>query len=150
MQKDDNYFMNIAIKEALKAKEQDEVPIGAVIVKDGKVLSKAYNNRNTTQNAINHAEVLAIAKACKKQKSWRLENCKIYVTLEPCPMCIGAILNARINEVIFGAKDKTGLCDLITIITNDSRLNHKANVKNGVLEDKCSSLITDFFKSKRG
>ena len=91
-------FLKLALKEATKSYLQNEVPIGAVVVKDGKVIAKAHNTRNKTQNAINHAEVLAIAKACKKLKSWRLDTCDIYVTMEPCPMCAGAILNARIKN----------------------------------------------------
>lgn len=149
MNKNDEHFMKIALNQAIKAKTKEEVPIGAVIVKDGIVFSKAYNNRNSTQNAINHAEVLAISKACKKLKSWRLESCKIYVTLEPCPMCLGAILNARIDEIVFGAYDKTGSRELLTIITNDNRLNHKPRVSGGILEEKCANILSDFFKSKR-
>ena len=149
MIKDDEYFIGQALKEAQKAKEKDEVPIGAVIVKDNKIISRAYNTRNTTQNAINHAEVIAISKACKKLKSWRLDGCKIYVSLEPCPMCLGAILNARIDELIFGAYDRTSKNNLLELITKDDRLNHKTSTKGGVLEAECSTILTDFFKSKR-
>ena len=149
MQKDNEYYMSFALRQANKAKELNEVPIGAVIVKDNAIISRAYNNRNSTQNAINHAEMLAISKACKKLKSWRLDGCKIYVTLEPCPMCLGAILNARIEEIVFGAYDKTSKNNLLDIIVNDDRLNHKAKVVGGVLEDKCSNILKDFFKTKR-
>ena len=142
-------FMELAYKQALKAKELDEVPIGAVIVRDGKVIAKAYNTRNKTQNAINHAETLAISKASKKLKSWRLENCDIYVTLEPCPMCAGAILNARIKNLYFGAYDKAGKVKLLELITNDTRLNHKCNVLGGIMEKECSMLLTEFFSSRR-
>ncbi|MBE7082215.1 MAG: nucleoside deaminase [Clostridiales bacterium] len=142
-------FMQQAYKQAQKSFEKDEVPIGAVVVCDGKVIARAYNTRNKTQNAINHAEVLAIAKACKKLKSWRLDNCDIYVTLEPCPMCAGAILNARINNLYFGAYDKTSKTNLLNSIMQDDRLNHKTNVVGGVMQDECSSLLTQFFKSKR-
>lgn len=142
-------FMKSAFKEAQKSYRKDEVPIGAVIVKDGKVLSRAHNTRNASQNAINHAEILAISKACKKLKSWRLENCDIYVTLEPCPMCAGAILNARIKNLYFGAYDKTSKTNLLNAIMQDDRLNHKTNVKGGLLEQECSKLLTDFFTNKR-
>ena len=98
-------YMRIAINEAKKALKEDEVPIGAVIVKDGKVISKAYNKREKSQNAICHAEILAIEKACKKLKSWRLDGAEIYVTLEPCPMCAGAIANARIEKLVYAAKE---------------------------------------------
>ena len=145
----ENKFMQQAYKQALKSFEKDEVPIGAVVVCDGKVIARAYNTRNKTQNAINHAEVLAIAKACKKLKSWRLDNCDIYVTLEPCPMCAGAILNARIKNLYFGAYDKTSDTNLLNFIMQDDRLNHKTNVVGGIMQDECSILLTKFFKSKR-
>ena len=142
-------FMKSAFKEAQKSYQKDEVPIGAVVVKDGKVLSRAHNTRNASQNAINHAEILAISKACKKLKSWRLEDCDIYVTLEPCPMCAGAILNARIKNLYFGAYDKTSKTHLLNAIMQDDRLNHKTNVTGGLLELECSKLLTDFFTNKR-
>ena len=142
-------FMKSALKEAQKSLQKDEVPIGAVIIKDGKVLSRAHNTRNASQNAINHAEILAISKACKKLKSWRLENCDIYVTLEPCPMCAGAILNARIKNLYFGAYDKTSKTNILNTIMQDDRLNHKTNVIGGVMQEECSKLLTDFFSAKR-
>lgn len=141
--------MKVALSQAQKAKEQNEVPIGAVIVKDGKVIARAYNTRNKTQNAINHAEILAISKACKKLKSWRLDECDIYVTLEPCPMCMGAILNARIKNLFYGAYDKTSGDNLIEAIANSNRLNHKTNLFGGVLQEDCSSILTAFFENKR-
>ena len=142
-------FMQKAYVQALKALKEDEVPIGAVIVRDGKVVAKAYNNRNKSQNAINHAEVLAISKACKKLKSWRLDDCDIYVTLEPCPMCLGAILNARIKNLYFGAYDKAGEDSLLNTIVNSTRLNHKTNAIGGILQDKCSEILSNFFSKKR-
>lgn len=142
-------FMKEAIKQAQKALQQDEVPIGAVIVKDGKVISRAYNTRNKTQNAINHAEIIAITKACKKLNSWRLEDCDIYVTLEPCTMCAGAILNARIKNLYYGAYDKTSKNDILSIIMQDDRLNHKTNIQGGIQECQCAKLLTDFFSNKR-
>ena len=142
-------FMELALKEAKKSFEDDEVPIGAVIVQNGKVIAKAHNTRNKTQNAINHAEVIAISKACKKLKSWRLDDAEIYVTLEPCPMCAGAILNARINKLYFGAYDKTSKTKLLDAIMKDDRLNHKTEVNGGILEKECSTVLSEFFKGKR-
>ncbi len=142
-------YMNEAYKQALKAKDNNEVPIGAVIVCGDKIISRAYNTRNKTQNAVNHAETIAIIKACKKLKSWRLDDCDIYVTLEPCPMCAGAILNARIKNLYFGAYDKTSNTDLLNIILKDDRLNHKISATGGIMEQECSNLLTDFFKKKR-
>lgn len=143
-------YMKLALKEALKGLEEDEVPIGAVIVKDGKVISKAHNKRQKNKVATHHAEILAIEKACKKLGDWRLENAEIYVTLEPCPMCAGAIANARIAKLVFGAFDQTGdNKNLLTEILTDKRLNHKVLVQGGVLEKECKSVLTDFFKSKR-
>ena len=142
-------YMKIALSEAKKSFEQDEVPIGAVIVQNGKVIAKAHNTRNKTQNAINHAEVLAISKACKKLKSWRIDDAEIYVTLEPCPMCAGAILNARISKLYFGAYDKTSKSNLLEQIMQDDRLNHKTQVQGGIMERECSEIMTCFFKGKR-
>lgn len=142
-------FMQAAIMQAKKSEKKDEVPIGAVVVYNNKIISRAHNTRNKTKNAINHAEILAISKACKKLKSWRLENCDIYVTLEPCPMCAGAILNARIKNLYFGAYDKTSKNNLLQQIMKDDRLNHKTTFKGGILEAECSSIITNFFEQKR-
>ncbi len=143
-------FMTIALEEAKKAYEKGEVPIGAVVVCDGKVISRGQNKRQRTQNAIHHAEIIAIDKACRKLKSWRLENCDLYVTLEPCPMCAGAAINARIKNVYFACKEKTSNDNLLEQISKSDRLNHKTNfVHVGTLEEECSSLLTNFFKSKR-
>lgn len=142
-------YMQIALREAKRSFNLNEVPIGAVIVKDDIIIAKAHNTRNKTQKAINHAEILVISKACKKLKSWRLEDCDIYVTLEPCPMCAGAILNARIKNLYFGAYDKTSKTNLLNQIMQDNRLNHKTCVKGGILEFACGELLTNFFKAKR-
>ena len=142
-------FMKLALSQASRAMKLDEVPIGAVIVQNGKVLAKAYNTRNKSQNAINHAEILAISKACRKLKSWRLDDCDIYVTLEPCPMCAGAILNARIKNLYFGAYDKTSKTNLLESIMKDDRLNHKTEVFGGIMQDECSKLLSQFFAGKR-
>lgn len=146
----DEEYMKIALKEAEKAKNKDEVPIGAVIVLNDKIISKAYNNRNSSKIATHHAEILAIEKACKKLNDWRLDNATIYVTLEPCPMCAGAIANARIKKIVFGAFDKTGNNkNLVNEICLDTRLNHKVEIVGGILEEDCANLLTSFFKKKR-
>lgn len=143
-------FMKIAISQAKKALEIDEVPIGACIVKDGKVISKAFNKTEGTQDATSHAEVLAIKKACKKLKSWRLDGADIYVTVEPCAMCAGAIVNARIKNVYFGAYENKSGCatSLYPVLTNNG-LNHKTEFIGGVEEEVCSTMLKDYFKSKR-
>lgn len=143
-------FMAEAIKEAKKAYEKGEVPIGAVIVCDGKIISRGQNKREKSQNALHHAELIAIDKACKKLKSWRLENCDLYVTLEPCPMCAGAITNARIRNVYFACKEKTSKDNLFEQILSSDRLNHKTKIfQDTTHEQECSALLTNFFKSKR-
>lgn len=143
-------FMNIALEEAKKALKKNEVPVGAVIVKDGKIISKGHNRREGKKNALMHAEIEAIFKACKKTHDWRLENCTIYVTLEPCPMCSGAIANSRIKKVVFGAKDKTATDELCEKILQSNRLNHKVEIEQDLQsESECSKLLTGFFKSKR-
>ena len=142
--------MEAAIEEAQKALKNQEVPIGAVIVKENKIISRGFNKRERKKNALLHAEVVAIEKACKKLKDWRLEDCEIYVTLEPCPMCAGAILNSRIKKVFYGAKDKTAQDNLCEKILSSQRLNHKCEIV--LLEEyekTCSNLLTEFFKSKR-
>lgn len=143
-------FMKIAIGEAKKAFLLDEVPVGAVIVKDGKVIAKGHNLRETLRNATAHAEIVAINDACTKLNGWRLFGCDMYVTLEPCPMCAGALVNARIDKVIYGAEDiKRGACSSIYNITEDERLNHRLEVIGGVCEEECRKLMQDFFLLKR-
>ncbi len=143
-------FMNMAIKEALKAKEKDEVPIGAVIVENGKVVAKAHNLMEKTQLATAHAEILAINKACKKLKSWRLDKAEMYITMEPCPMCAGAIVNARIKKVYFGAYEKkSGSAISKFNVLLDSGLNHKTEFEGGIKEQECSNMIKNYFKGKR-
>ena len=141
-------FLNEAIKEAKKAEKENEIPIGAIIVIDDKIISRGHNTREKTQNALHHAEIIAINKACKKLKSWRLENATMYVTLEPCPMCAGAISNARITKVIYGAKDKTSCDELCEKILSSTRLNHKVELVYQENEE-CSTLLTNFFKNNR-
>ena len=143
-------FMNQAIKQALKACKKDEVPIGAVIVLDGKIIARAHNAMEKRQVATAHAEILAIEKACKKLKSWRLDGAEMYVTIEPCAMCAGAIANARISRLYFGAYErKGGACGSVHNILENSGLNSNTEVHGGVLEDSCSLLIKKFFENKR-
>lgn len=141
-------FMRAALKEAEKAEKIWETPVGAVIVRDGKIISRGYNRRETKKNALMHAEIIAIDKACKKLGGWRLPECDIYVTLEPCPMCTGAIIQARINNVYFGAFDeKSGClgscCDLSAILP------HKISYQGGILREECEQLLKNFFKKLR-
>jgi len=143
-------FMERALEKAKKAYDLGEVPIGAVIVKDGKIISSGYNKREQSKNAINHAEIIAITKACKKFGDWRLDGCEIYVTLEPCPMCAGAILNSRIKKVYYAAKDKTSADHLFETIVESQRLNHNCEFEQLVEYEKSSAdLLSKFFKSKR-
>lgn len=143
-------FMVYALKEAKRAYSNDEVPIGAVIVKDNKIIARGQNRREKTQNALMHAEICAINKACKKLKSWRLDGCQMYVTLEPCPMCAGAIANARIEKVVYACKQTTSQDDLLSAIFKSERLNHKVVVEQDIkYEKEASNLLTSFFESKR-
>lgn len=146
----DQHYMKMAIEEANKAAAKGEVPIGAVIVRDGEVIARAHNLRETTQNAVTHAELLAIQQACEELGSWRLENTILYVTLEPCPMCAGAILQSRIPRVVYGARDvKAGSVDSLYRLLNDDRFNHQCDVKENVLADECGQLLTQFFRGLR-
>ena len=146
----DEDFMREAIKEAKKAEERSEVPIGAVIVMEGKIVARAYNLRENEQNAIAHAELLAIDQACKDIGSWRLEESTLYVTLEPCPMCAGAIILARVKRVVFGAADpKGGCCGTLMNLLGDERFNHQSEVTSGVLEKECGQMLSDFFRGIR-
>lgn len=143
-------FMLEAIKEAKKAQAINEVPIGAVIVRDNRIIARAHNLRETKQIATAHAEILAIQKACKKEKSWRLEGCTLYVTLEPCPMCAGAIILSRIENLVFGSEDPKGGSVVSTIkMYEQTGYNHYPSVSSGVMNDECSSLLKEFFKNKR-
>lgn len=141
-------FMREAIKLAERAKKKGEVPIGAVVVLNGKIIGKGYNLRTRLQMATAHAEMRAIDRACKKEHSWRLPEAELYVTLEPCPMCMGAILNARIRRVYFGAYEQKGR-SLTQEIANANLLNHKVEVTGGVLEEACSEVLTSFFTEMR-
>lgn len=149
MIKDDAYFMAIALKEAKKAALHDEVPVGAVIVLGDKVISKAYNKRVEKEQTHAHAEMLAIQKANKKLNSWRLEDCRLYVTLEPCPMCAGAIIQSRMKTVVFGAKDPKGGVAGSLMNLFDIKFNHQVEVIGGILEEACSNELKSFFKQLR-
>lgn len=143
------YWMEFALKEAEKAYESDEVPVGAIVVFNNQIIGKGYNQIEKLQDPTAHAEIIAITAAASFLKSRRLEGCNIYVTLEPCAMCAGAIVLARIPELFFGAYDpKAGACSSIYTITNDTRLNHRVITKGGVLEEKCGLILKDFFLKK--
>lgn len=146
----DEQFMELAIEEAKKAWMINEVPIGAVIVYEGEVVAQGYNVRETSQTTLSHAELIAIHKANDYIGSWRLEDCTLYVTLEPCPMCAGAIIQSRIKRVVFGASDpKAGCAGTLMNLLDDQRFNHQAEVVGGVLEEQCGQLLKDFFKQLR-
>lgn len=143
-------FMREALKEAAKAYGKDEVPIGAVIVKDGRVIARGHNERELKQDSTLHAEISAIHKACKKLGSWRLIDCDMYVTLEPCPMCAGALIQSRMRRVYIGAADpKAGAVGSVVDILGIDDFNHKVEVVYGVLEKECSSVLKQFFKELR-
>ena len=147
--KNDVFFMNEAIRLAKKAAELGEVPIGAVIVKDGEIISEGYNLRETEKLSTAHAEISTIESACKKLGGWRLFGCTLYVTLEPCPMCAGAIVNSRIDRVVYGASDiRFGACGSLFNI-NSYPLNHAFEITKGVCEEECRTLLSDFFSELR-
>jgi tRNA(adenine34) deaminase len=150
MDEKDYKYMQMAVDEAMKAQALGEVPIGAIIVHDSKVIARAHNLRETTQNAVTHAELSAIQEACNALGSWRLEETTLYVTLEPCPMCAGAILQSRIPRVVYGARDPKGGCvDSLYRLLNDPRFNHECEVTEGVLGNECGEMLTSFFKDIR-
>lgn len=146
----DRTFMLEALSEAQKAATLGEVPIGAVIVYQDEIIARAHNLRETTQNATTHAELLVIQQACAKIGSWRLEEMTLYVTLEPCPMCAGAILQSRIPRVVYGARDvKAGCVDSLYRLLNDDRFNHECEVTEGILAEECGGILTQFFRNLR-
>lgn len=147
---EDEKYMKEALKQAGKAYALGEVPIGCVIVHEGKIIGRGYNRRNTDHTTLAHAEIRAIKKACRKLGDWRLEECTMYVTLEPCPMCAGAIVQARITRVVAGSMNpKAGCAGSIYHLLNEPRFNHQAQFMHGVLEDECTRLLQKFFQELR-
>jgi len=143
-------FMREALKQAGLAYNKLEVPVGAVIVKDGKIIARAHNLKETKFDTTKHAEISAIQKASKKLKSWRLNGCEMYVTLEPCTMCAGAIIQARIDKVYIGTMDqKTGACGSVLNVLKDYKFNHKVEYETGILKEECEKILQDFFKKLR-
>ncbi len=143
-------FMKAAIREARKAEKLDEVPIGCVIVYEGKIIARGYNRRNTDKNTLAHAELLAIKKASKKLGDWRLEGCTLYVTLEPCQMCAGAIVQARMDKVVIGSMNpKAGCAGSVLNLLQVSAFNHQVELEKGIMENECSTMLSSFFKNLR-
>ena len=148
--RDEEKFMKEAIRQAKKAYALREVPIGCVIVYEGKIIARGYNRRNTDKNTTSHAEINAIRKASKKSGDWRLEGCTLYVTLEPCQMCAGAIVQARIDKVVIGSMNpKAGCAGSVLNLLEMDGFNHKVEVERGVLEEECSTMLSGFFKELR-
>jgi tRNA(adenine34) deaminase len=146
----DERFMRLALDQAKIAEENGDVPIGAVIVHNNQIIGKAYNQREQLKDPTAHAEIIALTQAAAALQSWRLTGCTMYVTLEPCPMCAGALVLARIDRLVYGCDDpKTGACKSLYNIVQDERLNHRLEVTTGVLADDCSRLLQDFFQQKR-
>lgn len=146
---DDNFFMGEALKEALLAAEHDDVPVGAVVVYNGEIIARAHNEREKKRMATAHAELLAIEEACRIRGGWRLLDCTLYVTLEPCPMCAGAIINSRLDKVVFGAKDPRSGAFGSLLNLNNYPLNHKPQCISGIMERECSDILRAFFAKKR-
>jgi tRNA(adenine34) deaminase len=143
-------FMREALVQARRAFDEDEVPVGAVAVIDEEVIASAHNVREKTSNPLGHAEMLLLEGLAKEQKSWRLEDVTVYVTCEPCLMCAGALIQARIPRVVYGCRDpKAGACDSLYEITRDERLNHRIETIGGVMEEECAQILTEFFRMKR-
>ncbi len=148
--KDDQRYMKMAIEQAGIAEENGDVPIGAVIVYKNQIIAKAYNQRQQLQDPTAHAEIIALTQAAAFMQSWRLNGCTIYVTLEPCPMCAGALVLSRMDRLVYGCDDpKTGACKSLYNIVQDERLNHRLKVTSGVLAEECSKLLQDFFQHRR-
>ena len=146
----DEDFMREALREAQKALEEDEVPIGAIVVKDGEILARAHNQREQFNDPTAHAELIAIRLAAAKLNSWRLLDTTVYVTVEPCPMCAGALVLARVKRLVFGAKDpKAGAAGTLMNLLDETRLNHQVEVTSGVLEEECKKLLSTFFSQLR-
>lgn len=146
----DEHFMALALQEAEAAAAEDEVPVGAVIVHAGRVVAAAHNQRERLRDPTAHAEMIAVTQAAESLGSWRLENCTLYVTLEPCPMCAGAVIQARIPRVVYGADDpKGGAVRSLYRLLEDARLNHRCEIRGGVLADRCGAVLSEFFRKQR-
>lgn len=147
---DDEAFMRVALAEAIAAYEKDEVPVGCVVARGDRIIGRGHNLREVLKDPTAHAEMLALTAASEAVGEWRLEDCSLYVTLEPCPMCAGAIVNARVKRVVFGAADpKAGACGSLFNLVQDSRLNHRAELRGGVLAEEAAELLRTFFRDKR-
>jgi tRNA(adenine34) deaminase len=147
---DHEYYMGLALEQAEAAIEAGEVPVGAVIVRDGLIVAQAHNQRELLGDPTAHAEMIAVTQAAAAIGSWRLERCQLYVTLEPCLMCAGAVIQARIPLVVYGARDaKAGACESLFAVLTDNRLNHRAQLVSGVLAGPCAALLSDFFADQR-
>jgi len=146
----DDHFMRLALQQAQQAQVEDEVPVGAIILNQDRIIAAAYNQREQLHDPTAHAEMIAITQAAEAIGDWRLEHCTMYVTLEPCPMCAGAIIQSRIPRVVYGATDpKAGAVTSLYSLLTDTRLNHTAQVTGGVLAEDCGRILTEFFRSKR-
>lgn len=144
-------FMKEAIKQAKKAYDKEEIPVGAVIVKDGKIIARGYNKKEEKKDTTQHAEIIAIQKASRKMGAWRLQDCEMYVTLEPCAMCTGALIQARLKRVYIGTMDpKTGACGSVLNLLEDYKFNHKVEVETNIMQKECEKILKDFFKYLRG
>ena len=143
-------FMKEAIKQAKKAYDKEEIPVGAVIVKDGKIIARGYNKKEEKKDTTQHAEIIAIQKASRKIGAWRLQDCEMYVTLEPCAMCTGALIQARLKKVYIGTMDpKTGACGSVLNLLEDYKFNHKVEVETNIMQKECEKILKDFFKYLR-
>ena len=143
-------FMKEAIKQAKKAYDKEEIPVGAVIVKDGKIIARGYNKKEEKKHTTQHAEIIAIQKASRKIGAWRLQDCEMYVTLEPCAMCTGALIQARLKRVYIGTMDpKTGACGSVLNLLEDYKFNHKVEVETNIMQKECEKILKDFFKYLR-
>lgn len=150
MMTEDERFMREALRQARKAEKLDEVPIGCVLVKEGRIIARGYNRRNTDKNTLSHAELNAIRRASRREGDWRLEECTMYITLEPCQMCAGAIVQARIPRVVIGSMNaKAGCAGSVLNLLQMEQFNHQAEITRGVLEEECSAMLSDFFRRLR-
>jgi tRNA(adenine34) deaminase len=151
MQENHHRYIQEAIKEAQIAFDNGEVPVGAIIVNNDRIIARAHNQVELLKDPTAHAEVIAITQATSSLENWRLSDCTIYVTIEPCPMCAGALINSRIKKIVFGARDpRWGACGSVFNIVQDKRLNHQIEIIEGICQDECASLLKEFFKKRRG